>query len=232
MLVSEIFYSVQGEGQLTGVPSVFIRSSGCNLRCRWCDTKYASWDPGGDPMTTREVVEEVNKYPARHVVVTGGEPMVARDIRDLLRALHAEGKHITIETAGTIMPDGVPCDLASISPKLSNSTPREGEIENRWIAKHDAMRLSPEVLQAWIDGGYDYQFKFVVSTVSDLGEIRSLLTSIGREIPPHLVLLMPEGTDVATLQSRNEMLLDLCKHYGYRFCTRLHIGLFGNTPGT
>lgn len=231
MLVSEIFYSVQGEGQLTGVPSVFVRTSGCNLRCRWCDTKYASWDPQGTQMTPDEIVAEVSKHPATHVVVTGGEPMVAKDIATLLKKLHDLGKHITIETAGTVPPDDIPCDLASLSPKLANSTPLEGEIAQPWITRHEETRLDLETLRAWIDH-YDYQLKFVVSTDTDLQEIESLITALERDIPPQKILLMPEGTTPEALKSRQQSLLSHCLAKGYRYCHRLHIDLFGNTPGT
>jgi 7-carboxy-7-deazaguanine synthase len=84
MLISEIFYSVQGEGSLVGVPSVFVRTSGCNLRCGWCDTPYASWKPEGVEMSVEEILAEVAKHPTRYVVVTGGEPMVAKEMRTLL----------------------------------------------------------------------------------------------------------------------------------------------------
>src|SRR4051812_43256401 len=137
ILVSEIFYSVQGEGELTGVPSVFVRTSGCNLRCRWCDTMYASWEPEGDLLSIPQIVAEVERHPAAHVVLTGGEPMVAKDLPELARALRQSGWHITIETAGTVLPAGIACDLASISPKLSHSTPRPGEISQEWIARHE-----------------------------------------------------------------------------------------------
>ncbi|MDG2122739.1 MAG: 7-carboxy-7-deazaguanine synthase QueE [Verrucomicrobiales bacterium] len=231
MLVSEIFHSVQGEGQLTGVPSVFVRTSGCNLRCRWCDTKYASWDPQGTQMTNAEIVAKVTRHPADHVVVTGGEPMVASGITDLLTELRSLGKHITIETAGTVPPDHIPCDLASISPKLSNSTPLDGEIDQAWITRHNGTRLDPKTLRTWIDT-YHYQLKFVVSSDHDLEEIESLVTSLDRDIPPHKILLMPEGTTPATLKSRQQSLLSHCLKKGYRYCHRLHIDLFGNTPGT
>src|SRR4051812_39940048 len=102
MLISELFYSVQGEGTLLGTPSVFVRTSGCNLRCRWCDTPYASWKPEGTEMSVGELMEQVNAHPTRFVVVTGGEPMIAKEMPLLLAALRTAGKHITIETAGTI----------------------------------------------------------------------------------------------------------------------------------
>src|ERR1043166_2570404 len=98
MKISEIFYSIQGEGMLAGVPSVFIRTAGCNLRCTWCDTPYTSWEPQGENMPLHEIVNVATAYPAAHVVVTGGEPMIAPEIADLTAQLAAAGVHITIET--------------------------------------------------------------------------------------------------------------------------------------
>src|SRR5437879_196661 len=99
MKIAEIFYSIQGEGILTGVPSVFVRTSGCNLRCQWCDTPYTSWNPEGRDMTQDEILAEVRAHHPSHVVVTGGEPMIAPGIVELTREL---GMHVTIETAGTV----------------------------------------------------------------------------------------------------------------------------------
>lgn len=231
MLISEIFYSIQGEGELTGVPSVFVRTSGCNLRCTWCDTKYASWEPTGTQMTIDEIVDEVLKHGAEHVVVTGGEPMVAKGIHELLDRFRAEGQHITIETAGTVAPEGIACDLASLSPKLSNSTPAEGEIGEAWRARHDSTRINLPALDAWT-AEYSYQFKFVVSQDRDVEELTALLDRLSATIPPIKVLLMPEGVDRATIRGRDETLIDLCKRLGYRYCNRLHIEIFGNTRGT
>ncbi len=231
MLISEIFYSVQGEGELTGVPSVFVRTSGCNLRCAWCDTPYASWNPEGEAMTVDEIVERVQEHPAAHVVLTGGEPMAAKEMRGLAARLRALGKHITIETAGTLPPDGIACDLASISPKLANSTPAPGTIADAWIARHEARRFQPEVIREWI-GKYPFQLKFVVEQPDDLTEIRAVLAAVGGTIPPWKILLMPQGTDMATLRIGEAVALDACKAEGYRFCHRLHIHLFGHTKGT
>ena len=231
MLISEIFHSVQGEGELVGVPSVFVRTSGCNLRCAWCDTPYASWHPEGEQMTLDEVVARVSAFPAKHVVLTGGEPMAAREMPALAAQLRICGKHITIETAGTLPPKGIACDLASISPKLANSTPAPGTISDAWVERHKRMRLQPEVIRQWI-ASHDFQLKFVVESMSDLEEIQALLATLGTAVPPWKVLLMPQGTDVNTLNGREDFLLTACKKYGYRFCHRLHIQLFGNTKGT
>lgn len=230
MLISEIFYSIQGEGELTGVPSVFIRTSGCNLRCNWCDTMYASWSPEGTALSVDQILAEVAHHPARHFVLTGGEPMVATGIRDLAQALRAAGKHITIETAATIPPDGIACDLASLSPKLSNSAPDQ-RLPDAWRQKHEKLRLQPDVIRAWL-GHCDFQIKFVVSSSRDLDEIQLLLRAVDRKIPPSKILLMPEGTSAEVLRQRNDDLVKLCKTHGYRFCHRLHVELFGHTRGT
>ena len=233
MLISEIFYSIQGEGSLTGVPSVFVRTSGCNLRCRWCDTPYASWEPTGDERRLEEIVEQVASHAsAKHVVLTGGEPMVAREIHDLANTLHGRGYHLTIETAGTIAPDGITCDLASLSPKLAHSTPETGSIASGWVERHEARRLQPEVLDAWISHAADFQLKFVVSAPSDLDEIETLVSGLATAVAPEKIHLMPEGTSVSTLSDRASWLVDLCKDRGYRFAHRLHIELFGNVRGT
>ncbi len=231
MRIAEIFYSVQGEGELTGVPSVFVRTSGCNLRCHWCDTPYASWEPEGPDKSVQEILDEVARFPANHVVLTGGEPMIARDIHDLARGLKQLGKHITIETAGTIAPGGIACDLASLSPKLANSTPSTDSISEAWVERHEMTRLRPGVLLEWITN-HDFQFKFVVAKSGDLPEIEALLTTINAPIPPWKIQLMPEGTDSSKIRQRQAELLELCKAKGFRYCDRLHIHLFGNTKGT
>jgi 7-carboxy-7-deazaguanine synthase len=231
MLISEIFHSIQGEGELTGIPSVFVRTSGCNLRCVWCDTPYASWKPEGEEMLVETIVERVLAFPCAHVVLTGGEPMVAKGIHKLAALLKQTGKHITIETAGTIAPEGIACDLASLSPKLANSTPSLELAGAALVERHEKARLQPEILRQWIDS-YPFQLKFVVSDVQQLVEITQLLIFLDRSIPACKVLLMPEGVTVETLGSRRDSLIDACKQHGYRFCQRLHIDLFGNTRGT
>jgi len=229
MRIAEIFHSIQGEGLLAGVPSIFIRTSGCNLRCHWCDTPYASWKPEGPEMSIKEILKKLTEWNCDHVVLTGGEPMIAPDLPELATALKKQKKHITIETAGTILPNSIPCDLASISPKLSNSTP-SSERDPAWAKKHETIRLQPEVISEWIRN-YPVQLKFVVSSENDLAEIKDLLSRLP-PAPLDQILLMPEGIDVKTLAARSPWLVDICKREGFRFCPRLQIELFGHTRGT
>jgi 7-carboxy-7-deazaguanine synthase len=229
MRIAEIFHSIQGEGLLAGVPSIFIRTSGCNLRCHWCDTPYASWKPEGPEMSVEEILKKLTDWNCDYVVLTGGEPMIAPDLPELATVLKKQKKHITIETAGTILPNSIPCDLASISPKLSNSTPSP-ERDPAWAKKHEATRLQPEVISEWIRK-YPVQLKFVVSSENDLAEIKDLLSRLP-PVPLPQILLMPEGIDVKTLAARFPWLVDICKREGFRFCPRLQIELFGHTRGT
>jgi 7-carboxy-7-deazaguanine synthase len=229
MRIAEIFHSIQGEGVLAGVPSVFVRTSGCNLRCVWCDTPYASWKPEGTEISVPEIMNKISAWNCNHIVLTGGEPMIAPDLPDLANFLKMKKKHITIETAGTLPPNGIPCDLASISPKLSNSTP-PSERDPAWAKKHEATRLNPEAIAEWIRN-YEFQLKFVVSNKKDLAEIKILLSRLP-PVPLNQILLMPEGIDSKTLTARSPWLVEICKREGFRFCPRLHIELFGHTRGT
>ena len=225
MKLAELFYSIQGEGKLVGVPSVFVRASGCNLRCSWCDTPYASWKPQGETVPVEQIVRQVESYPANHVVLTGGEPMIMPEIGELCTALRAIGRHITIETAATVFRP-LPIDLASMSPKLSNSTPTGSE----FAAAHEQMRLNIPVIQRFIDESQDFQLKFVVSREQDLAEIQEILSQLNGWQKSD-VLLMPEGVDASTLAGRSGWIAEACKASGFRFCSRLHIELYGNVRG-
>jgi 7-carboxy-7-deazaguanine synthase len=231
MRISEIFFSVQGEGKLTGVPSVFVRTSGCNLRCVWCDTPYASWNPEGVEMSVDEILGEVARHPTRFCVVTGGEPMIAKGIHELLTALRAAGKHITIETAATVPPDGVECDLASLSPKLTNSTPSSEQAGEAWKERHERTRWQPEIVRAWCER-FEHQIKFVVSSEADLSEIERMLSEAAVKTAPENILLMPEGRSVEELQTLGPQVVEWCKARGWRYCARVHVELWGNKRGT
>jgi len=221
--ISEIFYSIQGEGTLVGVPSVFVRTSGCNLRCTWCDTPYTSWEPKGEERSLDSIVDAVNSFGASHVVITGGEPLIAPDIEALTERLT---QHITIETAGTVDAQ-VRCDLMSISPKLANSTPqtREG---GRWADQHERLRYQPEILRRLIQL-YPYQLKFVIAAEADLREVNAIVEEVGAA--RGRVVLMAEGTDAGTLAERGRWLAEIAKREGFRLTPRMHIELWGNRRG-
>ena len=132
------------------------------------------------------------------------------------------GLHITIETAGTVFRP-VACDLMSISPKLSNSTP-----EGPWAAQHERLRIQPDVL-AELMARYDYQLKFVIARPEDLEEVRALCQSLAADADR--VILMPEGMDAELLRERGVWLAEICKQEGFRFSPRLHVDLYGNRRG-
>ena len=226
--ISEIFHSVQGEGKFTGTPSVFIRTSGCNLRCWFCDTRYASWEPEGDSWNVDAIVDAATKWTTSHVVITGGEPMIFDEIQELCEELHRKKRHITIETAGTIQRN-IACDLWSISPKLSNSTPI-GYATDEWVKQHDARRKKPDVVRSLMAQG-DYQLKFVVGSILDAEEVLEYLKELG-EWDRDRVMLMPRGTTTEDLRLHSTWLTSWCRDHDLRLCDRAHIYWFGNRRGT
>lgn len=186
MLVMEIYRSIQGEGTLMGVPTTFVRFFACNLRCSWCDTKY-SWSvrEGGTwrTLAPQAVAEEIVALGARHVVLTGGEPTLQKDLPELASLLKAQGYHLTIETNATIVPDLLLplIDLWSLSPKLSSAG--ENYLRHEALARFLA-ELRPD----------QQQWKFVVRDDADEQTLRALLESYPafreRQLP---IVLQPEG---------------------------------------
>jgi 7-carboxy-7-deazaguanine synthase len=227
MRISEIFYSIQGEGRLSGVPSAFIRTSGCNLRCVWCDTPYTSWSPDGKEMTLEEILHAIESYPLGHVVLTGGEPLLSHEIEELSARLKTAGAHVTIETAATIFKP-MSCDLVSMSPKLSNSTPWQKQ-NGRFAAMHEQHRLNFDVVQQFIDG-YDYQLKFVVDSEQDFAEVRQILDAL-KNVDTSRVLIMAQARNRRQLHQKSRWIVELCKEFGYGYSPRLHIELYGNRRG-
>ena len=227
LAISEIFSSIQGEGQYVGVPSTFIRLAGCNLRCVWCDTPYTSWKPdGASDWMMGGILGQVRRFGNRHVVVTGGEPMLQDTVVLLTKRLREDSAFITIETAGTIY-QPVVCDLMSISPKLANSVPKHRE-GGRWAVRHESLRYNPAVLKKLMTE-YDYQLKFVVQNPEDIEEVRKIVEETGAVAEK--VQLMGEGTDPVTLFERAQWITEVCKNLGYRYTPRLHIDLWGNERG-
>jgi len=228
MRIAEIYRSVQGEGLLTGVSSVFVRTSGCNLRCWFCDTPYTSWRPEGRDLPVDVIVSQVEEWDTRHVVVTGGEPMLYAELIPLCDALQRIGRHVTIETAGTLyLP--VACDLMSISPKLASSAP-PADAYPRWHRRHQRERHRPDVVRRLL-GENEYQVKFVIDTPDDLNEVTHYLTELP-EISRGRVLLMPQGTDQEQLDARTHWLRPYCESHGFIFCPRKQIEWYGPVRGT
>ena len=236
---SELFHSIQGEGKFTGTPSVFFRTSFCNLRCGWCDTPYTSHLPENKLISISDAIIKICKYETEHVVITGGEPFVQKQsLEKLCEGLVSAGKFITIETNGTIY-HPVKADLISCSPKTGNSTPAFHQVkkyhENLNFKKlkkiqrnHDYNRLQDEVLKTFIQN-YDHQFKFVVSEPHDLYDIEDIV----RQIKLHLsnVYLMPEGITKREIDEKQLWVAELCKDNGYNYSDRLHVRLWGNKRG-
>ena len=228
MRISEIFCSIQGEGRLLGTASLFIRTSGCNLRCVWCDTPYTSWRPEGSYWPLAKILRRVEQHAGRYIVITGGEPMLSGEIGGLTAALKQREKHITIETAGTLFKP-VCCDLISLSPKLAHATPWKRE-EGRFAAMHEARRLNFPALQKYIDS-HDYQIKFVVDKAADFDEIGGILDRLAN-VERTRVMIMAQATTRRELSAKAPWIVEHCLAYGYRYTPRLQIELFGNRRGT
>lgn len=225
MIVHEIFYSLQGEGKLAGVPSVFIRLAGCPLRCRWCDTKYA-WDPkAGEETMASRILDKINHHPTRYIVVTGGEPMQHDGVVELSRLLRSRNYHITVETAGIEYLPRIAVDLMSISPKLGNSVPAQADA----AAVHEKQRLKPEIVRQLIRT-FDYQLKFVVESAEDLDEIAAFIDALG-PVDPYKIFLMPQAIEPKDYLDKSRWLADYCLQTGFRFSPRLHVILWSGQRG-
>lgn len=234
----EIFYSLQGEGKNQGTPCVFVRTSRCNLYCRWCDTPY-TWNWRGSPFVHAEptkfdpvaatveleparVAEHIARWPSRRIVLTGGEPLLqADDCAALLKSLRAKDARYVceVETNGTIVPPEELDELIeqyTVSPKLANS------------GVDRSLRLRSEAL-AYMARSSKSVFKFVAGSSGDMREVAELQRELG--IDPDRIYLMPQGTSPAALAALRPLVARSCLEHGYRFSDRLHIHLFGNKPG-
>ena len=238
MQIAELYDSLQGEGLLAGTPSVFVRTSGCNLRCHWCDSPFTSWEPQGRPLSAAAVVAAVAARAPRHVVVTGGEPLLVPEVVEACRELRGLGRHVTIETAATVASEA-PADLLSLSPKLANSTP-PATTPGNWAARHDRLRRRDDAILALLrtaaQHGGEHQFKFVIDSPADLDETTAWLDDLEAAAPGVIdrgrVFLMPQGTTPDELARTTRWLEPLCRARGFRLGHRFHIEWFGHTRGT
>ena len=231
----EIFASLQGEGPSAGAPVAFVRLSRCNLACVWCDTAY-TWHFEGDErphrsgehydrkanqltLSPQETAVRIAALGQNRVVITGGEPLLQAGKRAEMLD-HLPDIAVEIETNGTIDPPArldVRVDQYNVSPKLAHSgNPAD-------------LALKPDMLDRWATDPRA-AFKFVIAEPTDLEQVHQLART--HAIPPGRIWLMPEGTDSATLRTREKWLALLCWQHGYRMTDRLHIHLFGDTRGT
>lgn len=232
MKICEEFNSIQGEGKYVGVPSFFIRTTGCNLRCEWknkdgtitkCDTPYSSWNPEkGYKFNINESYDKINKN-IEHIVITGGEPTLQNDLKDITNMIANKFK-VTLETNGTQYISDLNAFI-SISPKLKSSYPTSSESAYKIHSKNNQF-LEP--MEQWMETN-DYQVKFVVNSKKDLNEILGIQRYLG--IPNSKIYLMPQGIIEKQLKKREQFIFNACMKYGFNFSQRLQINLFGDVRG-
>lgn len=224
LLISEIFESVQGEGPSVGVPSIFLRLGLCNLKCTFCDTPF-TWDfqrfDRENELESRgleELVESLEAFRSKNLVVTGGEPLLQDEA--LVALLARLPRHrVEVESAATRMPSEAllaRVDQWNLSPKLAGS----GNAERH--------RIKPEVLSRFAALSHA-SFKFVIAEEGDLEEVDALVERFS--IPPGRVILMPEGVSDAVLIRRGRELVERAIERGFRYGHRLHITLYGDERG-
>lgn len=254
--IIDLFVSLQGEGMRTGFPSLFIRVSGCNLRCCFkdtiCDTAYSSFTPEKGHFTLSDITEILRaNVGVQDIVITGGEPMLYQaQIKDLIKGIRDEFPlHdfiFTMETNGTIEPtDNLGVDLYSMSPKLSTSIPSPNKVykdptgktyqftEERCV-ELDKIRRNTQAILKMIDSA-DYQLKFVYSGPESIVSIDELLNDIwynyGCHVDKERIMLMPEGINQEQINKNGREAAQVCIEKGWRLSDRLHIRLWGDQRG-
>ncbi|MGQ1891124.1 7-carboxy-7-deazaguanine synthase QueE [Thermophagus sp. OGC60D27] len=249
--------TIQGEGKWAGIPSLFIRLSGCNLRCIWtlpdgsfcrCDTPYASFNTDNQLLAETDDVAALvhqNLGDMRHVVISGGEPFLQHNALEVLckRLKEKEHLHLSVETNGTLFDEDFAqyIDLFSISPKLSNSNPSGAKMKHYKLRQsgpliyHAQKRKNIEVLQRFInycrDTGKDFQLKFVIGQTNDFSEIKNDFLAHLAHWQPEDILLMPLGANAKELITTSKMVVEMAIKNGWRFAPRMHIDLFGAGAG-
>lgn len=236
MKICEQFSTLQGEGRYLGVPSYFIRTTGCNLRCEWanpdgtktkCDTPYTSWVPEkGVDLDINKVLETLKGTHIKHIVITGGEPTMQKDLAQVANTFADNQYRVTVETNGTIYVPNMKRAFISMSPKLRNSyaqTP--GTLESKLHLQNNNWEVPA---QEWMETN-DYQFKFVYNELGDVAEILDAQRTL--KIPQSQIYLMPQGITTEQLQAKQQELFRICEHNGWNYTPRMHIDIFGNKRG-
>lgn len=211
MVLNEVFFSIQGEGLNAGAPAIFVRFGNCNLKCTWCDTKY-TWQPGvadNFEVPFEKIFKEIRKYPqCKHLVITGGEPMLQQDVITAIRREFPD-YYIEIETNGS---QPVRCaddvDLFTVSYKTSNSG----------NAPYELKTINEKCV-----------YKFVVCSEGDFDEIEKIIKKYN--LPADKIFLMPEGVSREEILKKHDFIIDYCTRRGYQFTTRMHIITWGNERG-
>ncbi|MBI2452611.1 7-carboxy-7-deazaguanine synthase QueE [Candidatus Pacearchaeota archaeon] len=236
MKIVEEFSTLQGEGKYLGVPSYFIRSTGCNLRCAWknkdesvtvCDTPYTSWQPEkGYELNVDKVLEELRGSKIEHIVLTGGEPTIQPDLREVSNRFNDNSYIVTVETNGTRYHEGMERAFISISPKLKSSYAQLDERERQFHVRNNDFI---ESTRSWMRSN-NYQLKFVVNQHSDMSEIVELQEDL--QVPGNKIYLMPQGISEEQFKERQHWLFRVCQQYGFTYTPRMHIDIFGNVRGS
>ena len=232
-----VFFTVQGEGKYVGHPAVFLRLSACNLRCEWsngdgtttkCDTPYSSHSPEKNIKTVKETVDAVLVHKCKKVVITGGEPMMQKNVDLLVRELVKKGCEVTIETNGTIYRDMQVPVFWSISPKLATSCPHT----SKHFEMHHKKRLNIMAVASMVK--QRHQLKFVVNREEDISEIKMMLTMLkdftGKSYDKS-VYLMPQGITQEQFDAKLPWLVEQAKFNGWNITDRLHIRIWGSKRG-
>lgn len=230
MKIIEQFATIQGEGKHLGTPSYFVRTTGCNLRCEWnntdktttkCDTPYTSWksEKGYD------LKVEYNQIPKniKHIVITGGEPTIQKDLESSVKGFMEDGYEVTVETNGTRYVN-IPGAFMSISPKLKSSYPVDGTAWVLHAKNNQFLKPTSQYMKT-----NDYQLKFVVNSKKDIKEVLRVTDSL--RVPNDKIYLMPQGITKEQFKERQKSLVDLCMEYGFNYTPRLHIDIWGNERG-
>ena len=240
--INEIYTCLQGEGKLMGIPHILIRVTGCKLRCQFansfCDTPYSSWSPEKGKFSYGDIHNFYEKHShIKHTMITGGGPTSHPEmLQELCKIGKQYGHYITIETEGSEYVSTVG-DLISLSPKLSNSTPRPGtvmpftgkKVTEKQKEQHEKWRCNYDAMKELLSYHWDYQLKPVISNKSDLIEFQKVQNILN--VPNNKVYLMPEGLNREQLTRRRQWLSDVCLQEGYNFTDRLHIITYGDKRG-
>ncbi|MDO8493378.1 MAG: 7-carboxy-7-deazaguanine synthase QueE [bacterium] len=236
MKINGVFQSFQGEGKSVGIPSVFLRLYGCNLRCSWCDTPE-TWNEEGTKyehpkkhkkidechlQSIVEIAKKLNCYDVRNLVITGGEPLIQqKELIELMLILKKEGWRFEVETNGTLLPTNAFLDLIdqiNCSPKLSNAGP-----DNPLYR-----RIVPEALER-LTASPKTNFKFVIEGFKDMEEIFPIINRY--QIDKSRVYIMPEGSTRQAQLTRRETIRAIAREYQVNYTDRLHILMYDDKRG-